>query len=100
MRQQKWLFRAYKNEMANERVHYSLQVRRWFKLPYETKKKKINKNTTQACVNGKSAYTLENPSDSFVNVLKIADFIFNDFFVIIVFVNIRYNFFNSIYLET
>ena len=68
-------------------------------LSYQMKQKK-KKNTTQACVNGKSAYTVENPSNSFVNVLKIADTIFYDFFVIIVFVNICYNFFNSIYLET
>ena len=64
--------------MVNEGVHFSSEARRRFNLlnnkSYQ-KKQKID--TTYTCIDGKSAYIVESPLNSFAEVLKVADI---DFF--------------------
>ena len=69
-----FFFQGYKNEMVNEGVNFSLEVRRWFNLwNNNSYQKKQKNNTTQTAVDGKSAYIVENLPDSFADVLKVAN---------------------------
>ena len=69
-----WLFQGYKNEMVNEGVHFSSEVRRWFNLwSNKSYQKKQKNDTTQTHADGQIAYMVEIPRDSFADVLKVAD---------------------------
>ena len=54
------LFQGYKDEMVNEGVHFSSEVRRWFNLwSNKSYQKKQKNDTTQTHADGQSAYMVE-----------------------------------------
>ena len=71
------LVQGYKDEMVNEGVHFSSEVRRWFNLwSNKSYQKKQKNDTTQAHAGGQSEYMVEIPRYSFDGVLKVADVYF------------------------
>ena len=71
------LFQGYKNEMVNEGVHFSSEVRRWFNLwSNKSYQKKQKNDTAQTHAGGQSEYMVEIPRYSFGDVLKVADVYF------------------------